>query len=296
MIRIGAIGIDTSHFPEFTRRINALADAAGGGPRVTTFYDPGQHQMPAADVAKWRAATLAMGVAESPSIDKLIAQVDAVMVLSLSGTVHLHLATPGLTRGLPTYIDKPMTCDLSQARQILELSRKHNTPCYSASSLRFAVEIAQLDRAALGELRAIDATGPGELNASNPHLYNYGVHTVEMVDAIWGPGVKRVRTTHSERRDLLDIEYHDGRHAHLRLERGASYEFAASVHGTKSLTSFKVGFGPIYDRLVQGMTAFFAGGPAPVPLRDLVENVATMQAGNASLTHNGVWMDVEAVE
>jgi hypothetical protein len=44
------------------------------------------------------------------------------------------------------------------------------------------------------------------------------------------------------------------------------------------------------------MTAFFEGGDAPVALRDLVENVAVMESGNASMKRDGAWVDVERIE
>ena len=56
-------------------------------------------------------------------------------------------------------------------------------------------------------------------------LFYYGVHAIEMVDAIWGPGVKRVSALYLEDRDLLDLDYHDGRYARLRMERKGRYDF-----------------------------------------------------------------------
>ena len=50
--------------------------------------------------------------------------------------------------------------------------------------------------------------------------------------------------------------------------------------------------GPVYGRLVRGMTTFFEGGPAPASLDAIVENVAVMVAGNRSASEGGVWVDV----
>jgi predicted dehydrogenase len=295
-MRIGAIGVDSSHLPEFSRRVNALHESGKSGCRVTTFFDQGQHDMSAEQVRSWREQTLAMGIGESASMEALLDQVDGVMVLSLSGHGHADLASPALQRGLPTYIDKPLTCSLDQAKHLLSQARKSEARCYSASSLRFAVEIPKLDRAALGELVAIDAYGPGELNASMPGLFYYGVHTIEMVDAIWGPGVKRISAIRTADRDLADLEYHDGRYARLRLDRKGSYAFGATVHGSKAVESFKVDFSEIYNRLIAGMTTFFEGGPAPVSLRDIVENIAVMEAGNTSIQQDGAWVEVPTIE
>jgi predicted dehydrogenase len=292
-MKIGAIGIDSSHLPEFTRRIKALNDEGKTACRVTHLFDPGGHDLPKA--AEWLATAKQLGVTQVGSMDELLANIDAVMVLAVNGNKHLGLALPSLSKGLPTYIDKPLTCKLSEAKELLSVARTSNARCYSASSLRFAPEVTEMDKSALGALRAIDAFGPGQLHKLMEGLFYYGVHTIEMIDAIWGPGVKRVSAFHLEDRDLVDLEYGDGRYARLRMERKASYDFGATVHGEKAVLQFKVDFTPVYLRLIQGMTRFFEGGPAPAPLRDVVENVAVMEAGNVSMKRNGEWVEVESI-
>lgn len=296
-MRIGAIGIDSSHLPEFSRRIKEMHDAGRTPCRVTKFWTDGRHDWPvASDVEKWRQQAIDLGVEPAGSIEELLDSVDGVMVLAVSGARHLEFARPSLERGMPTYVDKPLTCDLEEARTLLGLARKTGAPCYSASSLRFATELEAIDRGELGDIVAIDAFGPGELNDGAPGLLHYGVHTIEMVDAIWGPGVKRVSAIEFPDRHLVDLEYGDGRYARLRLERRGAYDFGATVQGVKATHQFKVNFGPVYGRLVQGMTQFFEGGPAPADLRDIVENVAVMLAGNASIAADGEWVKVPIID
>lgn len=295
-MKIGAIGVDTSHLPEFTRRIKELNESGATPCRVTRYLDVGDHGWPvAADVSKWRSATEDMGVEPASSVEELLESVDGVMVLAISGHRHLELALPCLERGLPTYIDKPLTCSGEQAVRLLEAARKGRAPCYSASSLRFITELERLDRAALGQLVAIDAYGPGELNPAMEGLFHYGCHTIEMVDAIWGPGVRRVSAIETPDRHLLDLDYADGRYARLRLERRGAYDFGATVHGEKGVQQFRVDFGPVYSRLVRAMATFFEGGAAPVDLRDIVENVLVMEAGNASCREDGAWVEIPRV-
>lgn len=295
-LHLGVIGIDSSHLPAFTERIHDLHDAGETRCRVTHLWTDGDHDMPAAEVEKWRQQAFEMGVEEAGDLHAMLDRVDGVMVLSVNGNKHFPHALPALERGLPTYIDKPLTCDLGQARKLLAASRKSKARCYSASSLRFITELETIPREQLGNLVAVEATGPGELNESMAGLFFYGVHTIEMIDAIWGPGMKRVSAVRNEPRDLIRLEYHDGRFASLRLERKGSYTFAASVHGEKGYHAFEVDFAPVYGRLVRRMVDFFEGGKAPVELRDIVENVATMEAGNLSIERQGAWVDVEAIE
>ncbi len=325
-MRIGIIGVDSSHTPVFTNRVNTLNKEGKTPCKVTCFWDPGKHEwqhpdgpaQSAKDVAKWREDTIKDGAKQVNSIDELLGQVDGVMVLNISGHRHLELAVPSLAKGLPTYVDKPLTCSTDQAKALLAMSRLYKARCYSASSLRFITEIPKLDKDKVGDIVAIDAFGNGEVMDIMPDLWHYGCHSIEMVDAIFrhfnqGAGVKRVSAVKSatpfakgqhaqpgvEAKSgfhLLDLEYHDGRLARIRCDRNGAWAFGATIHGTKGIAQFVVDFAPVYTRLVEGMVKFFEGGPAPVDLRDIVENVAVMDAGNRSIAAGGEWISVPTIE
>ncbi len=312
-MRIGAIGIDSSHTPVFTNRINTLHKEGKTKCQVTHFWDPGNHEwqhpdgpvQSAKDVAKWREDTIKDGAKQVDTIDDLLKNVDGVMVLNISGHRHLELSVPSLARGMPTYIDKPLTCSIDQAKALLAMSRQYKARCYSASSLRFVTEIPKLDKEKIGNVIAIDAFGNGEVMDIMPGLWHYGCHSIEMVDAIFahlghGGGVKRVSAiasgTNTTGYHLLDMEYRDGRIARIRCDRNGAWAFGATVHGSKGIQQFVVDFAPVYTRLVEGMVKFFENGTAPVNLRDIVENVAVMQCGNESIAQGGNWVEVPVVE
>ena len=289
-IQLGVIGVDSSHLAEFSRRINTLNIEGRTPCRVTRMWTDGKHDLPEAEVEGWQRDAAGQGVATDEHLDHMLDRVDGVMVLTVNGRRHLAHAGPALRRGLPTYIDKPLTCDLAEAHAIRVMCQEYGTRCYSASSLRFADEVRQLDRAALGEPAVIDAFGPGEIVPSMPRFFHYAVHTIEMVDAIWGPGVEAVRARISDPRDHIEMRYRDGRYASLRLERIAAYDFGATVHGKDGVASFKVDFSEVYNRLVQGMVRFFEGGPAPTDLDAIVENVAVMEAAQQSVEQGSDWV------
>lgn len=289
-IQLGVIGADSSHLAEFTKRINRMNIEGRTPCRVARMWTDGKHDMPESEVEAWRRDAADQGVTTDQHLDAMLGAVDGVMVLTVNGNRHLAHASSALRRGLPTYIDKPLTCDLSEALAIRAMCQEHGTRCYSASSLRFADEVQHLDRAAIGELAVIDAFGPGELNPAMPRFFHYGVHTIEMIDAIWGPGVEAVRARISEPRDHIELRYIDGRYASLRLERVGSYDFGATVHGKNGVACFKVDFSEVYNRLVRGMVRFFEGGPAPTNLDAIVENVAVMEAAHQSIEQDGGWV------
>ncbi|GAB4108612.1 MAG: Gfo/Idh/MocA family oxidoreductase [Phycisphaeraceae bacterium] len=295
-IQIAAIGIDSSHLPEFAKRIRKLRQDNQTRCRVTQMWTDGIHKMPEDEVRKWQQQAEAEGVVMTDSMDDLLDAADGVMVLAVDGNRHLELAEKALMRGLPTYIDKPLACNLPDALKILELSQKHNAPCYSASSLRFANEVKNLDTLNLGQLEAIDAYGPGELNPAMKGLYFYGIHTIEMVDAMWGGGVAKVRCDQTENRDIVQLIYKDGRYAHLRMDRRGAYDFGATVHGSQAIHSFKVDFSQIYDRLIEGMVRFFEGGEPPATLDRLVEAIAIIETAHQSAESDGRWLDMPPLD
>src|SRR5438552_1119268 len=87
VMRIGAIGVDSSHLPEFSKRIKELHDAGKTRCRVTHVFDPGGHDLP--NAPKWLADTKRdYGVQQVASIDELLKSVDGVMVLSVNGNKH----------------------------------------------------------------------------------------------------------------------------------------------------------------------------------------------------------------
>jgi len=311
-MRLGIIGIDSSHTQVFSNRINTLNREGKTPCKVTAFWDPGRHEwahpdgpeQSKKDVAKWREDTIKEGASQVDTVEDLLKQVDGVLVLNINGHRHLELAVPSLAKGLPTYIDKPLTCSTAQAQALLGIARQYKARCYSASSLRFVAEIPKLDKEKLGPIVAIDAYGNGETQDLMPGLWHYGCHLIEMVDAIFkwsgqGPGVKRISGIEFADRHLFDLDYRDGRYVRCRMERKGAWSFGATVHGEKGVQQFVVDFAPVYTRLVEGMVKFFeggGGGGAPVDLRDIVENVATMEAGNESIRRNGEWIDLPVIE
>jgi predicted dehydrogenase len=295
IFRLGVIGIDNSHAVAFTQRINENNAAGETRCRVTSIWHDGKPDIPMDRAEKHLEQAVKLGAKQIDTLEHMLDQVDGVIIVQVNGNKHFDLARPVLEHGLPLFIDKPMTCDLSQARKLLDETRRGHARIFSSSSLRWVPEIANLDRTALGKLVAIDAFGPSGHNPTMEGLFFYGVHVVEMIDQIWGPGVKRISAVAMPDRELFDLEYHDGRYARARLDRKGKYAFGATVHGEKDIKQFIIS-GDLYEPMIKGMTKFFEGADAPVKLRDIVENIAVMSAGNASIKKDGAWVEVEKVD
>jgi predicted dehydrogenase len=145
-LRAGMIGLDTSHVPAFAKIFNnpqAAGDLAGI--KVVAGY-PGGTDIPASrDRVKGFTEQLrGMGIEIVDAIPQLLEKVDVVLLESVDGRIHLQEAVPVIKAGKPLFIDKPVAGSLTDAIVIYELAKKHNVPCFSSSSLRFATGVQEL--------------------------------------------------------------------------------------------------------------------------------------------------------
>src|SRR5437588_440800 len=84
----------------------------------------------------------------------------------------------------------------------LALAGKKKVPVFSSSSLRYAPEVvAYLADPEHGKLLGCVTYGPASEHARNPGLFHYGIHAVEMIYTLMGPGCVRMTFTHDNGAD-----------------------------------------------------------------------------------------------
>ncbi len=211
-IKVGMIGLDTSHVILFTKLLNvpnAADDMAGV--RIVAAYPGGSDDLPISrDRVKGFTEQLrGMGIEIVDSIEALLPKVDAVMLESVDGRCHLQQAVPVIQAGKPLFVDKPAAASLADVIRIFRLAKEHNVPVFSCSSNRFATQIEAVrgGRPDIGSLRGCDICGPCASIQHHPTLYFYGIHGIEMLYALMGRGL-RVRI-------LRGDAVHAGRHRRL---------------------------------------------------------------------------------
>ena len=136
-LRIGIVGCDTSHVKAFTETINnpGASDHVPGG-KVVAAFKGGSPDIPqSASRVEEFAALLRTnyGVIFYATIDQLCSNVDAVLLESVDGRVHLEQVKPILKARKPVFIDKPMAASLADAREIFRLAKEAHVPLWSAS-------------------------------------------------------------------------------------------------------------------------------------------------------------------
>ncbi len=72
--------------------------------------------------------------------DEMIGKVDAILLARDDADNHLEMAKPFIEKGIPIFIDKPLSFTLSNANAIYNLKKDKNQLIYTCSSIRFAKE------------------------------------------------------------------------------------------------------------------------------------------------------------
>jgi hypothetical protein len=289
MIKLGVLDFDTSHVVEFTKRLNHkdIAEEQWVDGAQVVIGCPGESKLAPEKIPDYKKAMEKLGV---PLVDKpedMIGKVDGMLIESVEGGVHFERAKPFLEAGLPCFIDKPFTCGLDDARKIVELADKKKAPVFSSSSLRYAPDVVQFmadDKR--GKVLGVLSYGPAPLHERNPGLYHYGVHPVEVLYAVMGPGCQRVTCTQEKNVDVVTGQWQDGRVAGVRGQRPESpYGFVAFTD--KGVKHVPIDTKLIYRELLKKIVEFFDKKKAPVEPAETVEIMSFIEAALKSAYNHG---------
>lgn len=298
VIRVGMIGLDTSHVIAFADVLND--PKAGGdlaGVKVVAGYPGGSPDLPSSRdrVKQYTEQLRGKGVEIVDSIDELVNKVDAVMLMSVDGRPHLAQIKPVLAVGKPVFVDKPLAGSLADCLEIARLAKVRNVPVFSSSSTRFSPGVIAMrgGQGPVGEVRGCDAYSPCSLEPHHPDLYWYGIHGVEILFTIMGPGCKSVSRVKTGGTDLVVGTWSDGRVGTFRGIRDGKDDYGATVFGRTGIAA--AGKYDGYKPLVIEIAKFFKTGKPPVEMQETLEIYAFMEAADESARQGGRPVSIEEV-
>jgi hypothetical protein len=288
VLRLGIIGTDTSHVAAFTQILNdeSSPDHVPGGQVVAAYKGGSPDIESSASRVEQYAEELRTkwNVRFFGSIAEMCRNVDAVLLESVDGRVHLAQARAVIAAHKPLFIDKPLASTLEDAREIDRLARAAGVPWFSSSSLRYG-EIAETMKFA--DAKGVETWGPGPLE---PHhqldLAWYAIHPIEMLYALMGPGCEEVSRTFSPDADLIVGRWKDGRIGTVRALRPYS-DYGAVVFRPKQIVEAPSRPADSYRPLVVEVMKFFETGQPPVPNQETLEIFAFMDAAQRSKDEGG---------
>ncbi len=289
-LRAGIIGLDTSHVVAFTQTLNnPQTKGVLSRVRVVAAYPGGSPDIPdSKNRVEGFTKTLRekFGVEIVDSIDDLLKKVDVVFLESVDGRPHLEQVKPVFRAKKPVFIDKPVAGSLADAVEIYRLAKESGTPCFSSSSLRFSSGIRGVrDDPKFGGILGCDAYGPCSLEPHHPDLFWYGIHGVEILFTVMGPGCESVTRTETDNAEFVVGKWKDGRVGTFRGNRKGKYDYGAMVFGTKANGS--TGRFDSYEPLIIEICKFFESGKPPVTAEETLEIYAFMEAADESKRQGG---------
>jgi predicted dehydrogenase len=288
-IKIGIIGLDTSHVTAFTELLNneehpyhvtggtVVVAYPGGSPdfelsysRVVGFTEKLRDQY---------------GVQIVQSPEEVAELCDAILLESVDGRVHMELFKRVAPYRKPVFIDKPLAVSLRDAQDITDLVHEYDLPVMSSSSLRYAEGFTQaIANSEKGEIFGVDCYGPMGIQETQPGLFWYGIHTVEMLFTVLGKQCTQVAVTMTEDHDLIVGTWADGRIGTIRGNRKDNYSFGAVLHRNEGSQFVDVSATekPMYASLLEKIIAMFTGGTPDVPLEETKQIIRFIEAANES--------------
>jgi predicted dehydrogenase len=293
-IRVGIIGLDTSHSTDFTRILNVGPKNPEDAPKlaglkVVAAYAPGSKDIPESyeRIPEYTEIVKGMGVEIVGTIDELLTKVDAVLLESNDGKVHLEQVRPVLKAKKPVFIDKPLAATLADCVRIYDEAAAAGVPIFTASSLRYGVSTLEVRAGKLGKVHSVEAHSPAKLEKSHVDLFWYGIHGVESLFTVLGKGavsVKRGTTADG----LIEVtgQWSDGRTGVFRESNTTDRKgFGGLAKGEKG--ELAVGAYEGYEPLLVAVAEYFRTGKVPVDIEETMEIYAFMEAADESKRRGG---------
>ncbi|MBQ2840930.1 MAG: Gfo/Idh/MocA family oxidoreductase [Oscillospiraceae bacterium] len=231
------------------------------------------------DAIKVSKASLIENIVKKP--EDVIGKVDAVIIATDKGNEQVWRARPFIEAGLPVFIDKPLADNVQDLKTFIEL-RKNGAKIMSSSSLRYSKELIPytLSTNELGRLRYINMT-------MNKSWERYGIHALEPVFAITGPGYISVRNTGSESCSILHLRHQNGIDVNLAViyDSAASAMKIVGTHDSVSVAIKDSFFA--FKKQLELFVEYIETGKEPFPFEHTVELMKIIIAGIKSREENG---------
>lgn len=280
MYRIGCVGIDTSHPTAF---INVMREAQLDMAYSAVFNDGFRSD---AEVAVFMEKA---GLkTRCKTLEELVDQVDIGFIHDCNWDRHLDLAAPFIAAKKPVFIDKPIVGSLADCLRIEALAA-NGAVMLGGSSLRYAYEMVELREtlAAAGEqpMTVYGTCGVDE--------FNYGIHIVEAIHGLLGPGAQCVtylgQTAGKEAPiEQFLIEWNSNTRAIYQIQTGPWQPNHVIVQTQKNVHYRAIDITKVYDALLRRIEGFLKGAPAPTAMPVLTEAVRICLAGKKSKEREGL--------
>jgi len=312
-VKVGIIGLDNYQAVAFTELFhNPKVEGDLAGIKVIAAFPAGSPDIEESvrELPKWKEQIQKLGVEIVNSPEAVLKRVDAVLVMSVDGRAHLEQLKPILKTGKPVYIGRPLAASLADAVEIYRFAAEHKTPIFSCSQHRFSPGfIGMRKHPEVGDVLGADVYGGCPREPHHPDLFWHGIHGVETLYTIMGPGCVSVSRTATDTADVVVGVWKDERVGTYRGIRKGAPKYSATVFGSKGVSTAGIyGHGvPVkgvvptndkymgYEATAIEIAKFFKTRTPPVTAEETIELFAFMEAAEESKRQKGAVVKLEDV-
>ncbi len=285
-LTVGLVGLDMSHALEFTRRLNDAGNVEHvPGARVVAGWPGGSKdfQLSWSRVGKFTAEVRdRFGVAIVDTPEAVAERADVILITAADGRMHRVLFDRVLPFKRPMFIEKPMTLCSHEAREMFRLAAEAGVPIMSCSTARYGPPLHDALAADLGKIIGCDVYGPMPEEPTQPGLFWYGVHSIEVLNVVMGRGCREVRAIRNDAVDLVIATWSDGRIATFRGLRSGEWKFGVTLHRERGVQCVDLIHNSWFVQTLKLIRDELAGGKSSVDAEDTIEIIRIIEAANAS--------------
>lgn len=240
------------------------------------------------DAKKVAKATFIPNVVDKP--EDVIGKVDAVIIATDKGNEQVWRARPFVEAGLPVFIDKPLADNVEDLKTFIKWV-KSGAKIMSSSSLRYTKEYIPyyMGTTELGKLCYIN-------NTMMKSWERYGIHAVEPVYCITGPGYLSVQNTGGKNNNIVHLVHKDGIDVNIASIYNSAGSALKLVGTDESVTiDSKDSYYCFHTQLVE-FVKYLETGVRPYPFEETIELMQIIIAGIKSREEGGRKVYLEEIK
>jgi predicted dehydrogenase len=222
VVRVGLIGLDTSHATSFA---GILHDPDNPfhipGAKVVAAYPGGSADMPIS-TSRVGGFTSELrdkyGVRMMDAPEDVAEACDLVCILASDGRAHPALLRAVAGRCRSVFVDKPFAVSSADAQAMMELAAEKGTRVFASSAFRYAdglVNALNAIRAGGERVKSCRVRYWLQIQETQGRYFWYGIHASEMLLAIMGKGACEVEVSQNGDQDTILVGQEDGRQSAL---------------------------------------------------------------------------------
>jgi predicted dehydrogenase len=225
------------------------------------------------DAKKVSKASLIKNVVDRP--EDVIGQVDAVIIATDKGFEHVKRCLPFIGKNIPIFIDKPLA-DNEEDLKIFMSWVRNGEKIMSSSCMRYCKEFAPYRMSVnnLGKLRYASISTPKSWE-------RYGIHALEGIYPILGPGFVSVRNVGEAKRDIVHLRHKSGTDVIIPAVDDMYGSFGVmQLCGTKdNATAVMKDSFYSFKKQLEAFVEYIRTGYRPFPFEETVELMKMVIAG-----------------